>query len=399
MEDKPKVMEEGDDMKSIIIRGPLLSQSGYGNHARQVFRWILNKHPEHEIRVQVLPWGNTSWHVDPEAEGGLVGEIMRRTGEINKKFDVSFQIQLPNEWDHNIAHFNVGISAIVEADKCNVAWVEACNRMSMVIVPSRYCENTLRNTGEVKTPVVVVPESFIPEVLKENPPVDIDFETNFNFLVIGTMTGNNPYNDRKNIFFAVKWLCEEFANDPDVGIIIKTNVGRGTRVDWRQIESVISKLVSEVRKGPYPRVHVVHGTMSNAEVASLYRHRKIKALVSPTRGEGFGLPLLEAAASELPVAVTEHSGHMDFMGLGKFIKFEYDLKQIHESRCDGNIWIQGSKWAEVREDDFKKKLRKFKNSSSTPKEWAIDLAKKLVQTHSPAAIDNEYERKVGHVLG
>ena len=117
-------------MKSVIIRGPLLSQSGYGNHARQVFRWILNKHPHDEIRVQVLPWGNTSWYVDPSAENGLIGEIMNRTGEISKKFDVSFQIQLPNEWDPNIANFNVGISAVVEADKCNPAWIDACNRMS-----------------------------------------------------------------------------------------------------------------------------------------------------------------------------------------------------------------------------------------------------------------------------
>ena len=391
-------MEEGDDMKSIIIRGPLLSQSGYGNHARQIFRWILNKHPNDEVRVQVLPWGNTSWYVDPSAEGGLIGEIMTRTGEINKKYDVSFQIQLPNEWDPNIANFNVGVSAIVEADKCNPAWIDACNRMNTVIVPSNYCESTLRNTGEIRSPIIVIPESFTQEILQENVSLDLDLDTSFNFLVIGTMTGNNPFNDRKNIFFALKWLCEEFASDPDVGIVIKTNVGRGTRMDWRQVESVVSKVVSEVRKGPYPKVHIIHGIMSNSEVAALYRHPKVKALVSPTRGEGFGLPLLEASASGLPVATTGHSGHMDFMSLGKFIKFEYDITQIHESRCDGNIWMQGSKWAEVREADFKKKLRKFKTSYMTPKEWALELSKKLLSTHSPAAIDDEYEKKVGHVL-
>lgn len=385
-------------MKSVIIRGPLLSQSGYGNHARQVFRWILNKHPQDEIRVQVLPWGNTSWYVDPSAENGLIGEIMNRTGEISKKFDVSFQIQLPNEWDPNIANFNVGISAVVEADKCNPAWIDACNRMNTVVVPSSYCENTLRNTGEVRSPIVVIPESFTSEILQENASIDLQLETSFNFLLIGTMTGNNPFNDRKNIFFALKWLCEEFANDPDVGIVVKTNIGRGTRMDWRQIEGVISRAVAEVRKGPYPKVHIVHGVMSNSEVASLYRHPKIKALVSPTRGEGFGLPLLEAAASGLPVATTGHSGHMDFMGLGKFIKFEYDLTQIHETRHDGNIWMQGSKWAEVREQDFKRKLRKFKTSHITPKEWAAELSKKLVVSHSPAAIDEEYEKKVGHVF-
>jgi glycosyltransferase involved in cell wall biosynthesis len=391
-------MEEGDALKSIIVRGPLLSESGYGNHARQVFRWLLNKHPECEIRVQVLPWGNTSWYVNPDSEQGLIGEIMKRTGEINKKYDVSFQIQLPNEWDPNIANFNVGISAVVEADRCNPAWIEACNKMSSVIVPSKFCEVVLRNTGEVKTPIIVVPESFTFETTQDNSKIDVGFDTNFNFLVLGTMTGNNPFNDRKNIFFAIKWLCEEFANDPDVGIVIKTNVGRGTRMDWRHIEGVIGKVVSEVRKGPYPKVHIIHGIMSNSEVSGLYRHPKIKALVSPTRGEGFGLPLLEAAAAGLPIATTGYSGHMDFMNLGKFIKFEHDLVEIHESRADGNIWIKGSRWAEVREQDFKKKLRKFKSSHTVPKEWAEELSAKVRASHSPSAIDEDYERKIGHIL-
>jgi hypothetical protein len=60
--------------------------------------------------------------------------------------------------------------------------------------------------------------------------------------------------------------------------------------------------------------------------------------------------------------------------------------------------MQGSKWAEVREQDFKRKLRKFKTSHITPKEWAAELSKKLVVSHSPAAIDEEYEKKVGHVF-
>ena len=385
-------------MKKVLVRGPLLSESGYGNHARQVFRWLLNKHPELEITVQVLPWGATSWHINPNAENGLIGEIMKRTGDINKKFDISFQIQLPNEWDINLANFNVGISAIVEANRCNPKWIDACNTMNMIVVPSTYCENTLRATGTVSPPIFVIPESFTPEILNEKASIDIDFETSFNFLVVGTITGNNPFNDRKNIFFMIKWLCEEFKNDFDVGIILKTNIGRGTRLDWPSIESMLKKTIDEVRVGPYPKIHIIHGITSNLEIAGLYRHPKIKALVSATRGEGFGLPILEAAASALPVIVTEQSGHMDFMKLGKFTKIEYDMKQIHQSRQDQNIWMTGSNWAEAKEADFKKKVRKFKLSSLVPKDWANDLAKKICQIYNPNKIDDTYEATIGHII-
>ena len=60
--------------------------------------------------------------------------------------------------------------------------------------------------------------------------------------------------------------------------------------------------------------------------------------------------------------------------------------------------MKGSRWAEVRESDFKKKLRKFKLSSAVPKQWADDLASKLKESHSPSAIDEEYEKNLGHIL-
>lgn len=385
-------------MKKVLVRGPLLSESGYGNHARQVFRWLVQKHPELDVKTQVLPWGSTSWSVNPELEGGLIGEIMKRTSNVDSSFDCSFQVQLPNEWDPNLAKFNVGITAVVESDRCNPAWIEACNRMNCVVVPSKFCENTLRATGKITCPVHVIQESFTSEVLDGNGSFDDDFETDFNFLMIGTLTGNNPFNDRKNIFFAIKWLCEEFANDSDVGIILKTNIGRGTRMDWANVQGMIQNVLGEVRKGPYPKVHVIHGIMSNENVAGLYRHPKVKALVAPTRGEGFGLPILEAAASELPVIATSFSGHMDFMKMGRFTQLDYSLQNIHESRIDNTIWMRDTKWAEVKEEDFKKKVRKFRNSPLVPKQWAIDLASKLHESHSPSATNDEYEKKLGEIF-
>ncbi len=384
--------------KRILVRGPLLSESGYGNHARQVFRWLLNKHPDADIKTHILPWGSTSWYVNPDAEGGLVGEIMKRSSDPNQQFDVSFQIQLPNEWSNTAARKNVGITAVVESDKCNPEWINCCNRMDLVVVPSMFCEKTLRDTGNVTTPIVVVPESFTPEVLDSNSKFDISFETKFNFLLVGTLTGNNPFNDRKNMFFALKWLCDEFSNDPDVGVIIKTSIGRGTRLDWANVENALKSAIKEVRKGPFPKIHIIHGITSNSEIAGLYRHPTVKALVAPTRGEGFGLPILEAAASGLPVIATEHTGHMDFMGKGKFIRLEYDMAPIHQTRVDNSIWMPGTKWAEVREADFKKKVRKFKSSPDNPRQWASDLSEVLVKSHSPQAIDDFYENAIGDIL-
>ena len=126
---------------NVLIRGPLLTQSGYGVHSRQVFRWLLSKGVN--VNAQTTPWGITPWYLNKDSLDGLVGEIMSRTGAPIAPLDISFQIQLPDEWDPNVAKINVGITALVETTFCNPDWIQACNKMDAVIVPTNFCKQTL----------------------------------------------------------------------------------------------------------------------------------------------------------------------------------------------------------------------------------------------------------------
>lgn len=390
-------------MKRVIVRGPALTQSGYGVHCRQVISWLFSK-PNVNVKFQALPWGETPWIVDKNRHDGLIDKIIKNTVDIvvkpQEKYDVSFQLQLPNEWDTSIAKYNIGMTAAVETDVCNPAWIDNCNKMDLVIVPSKHAAFTLTKHAHLKTPVVVVPESFSDEILKssEELPKLPNFSTDFNFLVFGQITGDNPHNDRKNIFFTVKWLCELFKDDKDVGIVIKTNIGRNTLIDKNRTIQILKALVKECRKGDFPRIHLLHGDMSDADVASLYRHPQIKGLVALTRGEGYGLPILEAAASGLPVIATGWSGHMDFLSHGKFINISYVLKQVHPSRVDGRIFLSNMKWAEIIEDDVKKKILKFRNAHSTPKDWAIELQSAIKQKYSSTAVGSIYDEITKDIL-
>ena len=140
--------------KTVLFRAPALSLSGYGTHARQIFRWLKDR--DIDLTVDLTPWGITSWHVNPDAEGGLIGEIMKRTGNPKKTPDVTISLQLPNEWQPVSGATNVGMSAIVETDRCLPAWVDACNRMDRVIVPSRFSESVLRASGKLTVDTRVV---------------------------------------------------------------------------------------------------------------------------------------------------------------------------------------------------------------------------------------------------
>ena len=157
-------------------------------------------------------------------------------------------------------------------------------------------------------------------------------------------------------------------------------------------------IISEVRVGKYPKIYLLHGNLHSGEIASLYKHEKVKCLLSLTRGEGFGLPLLEASACELPVIATNWSAHLDFLNCGKFIPIDYNLIKIPPERQDGRIFIEGTRWADPSEQDFKKKVVKFRNKYLLPQQWAKDLSKQVKERFSSAAIMNIYDEVVGKIL-
>ena len=137
--------------------------------------------------------------------------------------------------------------------------------------------------------------------------------------------------------------------------------------------------------------------MKDDEVSSFLRSDKINVMVSFTRGEGYGLPLIEAAASGIPVMATEWSGHLDFLKKIKYSSFDYDLKEIDESRID-QIFIKGSQWANPKEEDVIKKLKKIRKSYDIPKGWAKDGMNVIQDSFNQSKVFKIYDKFLNDIL-
>ena len=343
-------------MTHVHIKGPLLSISGYGVHARQICRWAFN-HDFH-VTTDITPWGKTPWYTDRNECDGLIDKIMEASSPLTSKPDYSFQIMLPNEWSPSLAKKNFGVSAIVESDKCNPDWITACQRMDRVIVPSEFSKTCLVNTGLKSNRVTVIPESYMDSCLDEPVPLEASFETDNNYLVFGQISGD-WITDRKNTGVTLAILCDILKDDPNVGIILKTNHGGNSSVDRHITQAKLKNILKQVRKGPFPKVYLLHGYLNEKEVSSLYKHPKVKGLISLTHGEGFGLPLLEAAACGLPVCATNWSAHTEFLNLGDWTKVPGRIEPIPQNKPDSNIWMVGSHWANIDIPSTKKTLEEF----------------------------------------
>jgi len=384
-----------------LVRGPLLSQSGYGEHSRQVFQFCETQ-KDWNLTTQILNWGITPWCINSDIENGLYGRVMSKSGPVNQKFDITFQIQLPNEWDENLGNYNVGITAGVETDRCDREWATTHReKMNLVIVPSSHTRSAFiaSGTGNEKTPIKIVPEAYFADILNEptSDPIS-DVTTSRNFLIVGTLTSDDPTSDRKNLVATIKWFLETFQKNDDVGLIVKTTKGRETTIDRELVRKLLRSIKQGVQNSSPPKVYMLHGSMTRQEMTNLYKSPKLCGLLSATRGEGFGLPMLEAAVAGLPIVATDWSAHTEFLSGDSFLRVKYSLSQIPDSRVDKIIFVQGAKWAEVREGNFKRKIKKCLRDNLSLREAAKTLSQKIANTHSLKVIFECYKRVLSDFL-
>jgi len=347
-------------------------------------------------------WGHCSWLINTDLHGGLIGQIMHHSRPIEKgqNFDVSFQVQLPNEWDPNLAKKNIGVSAFVETDRCNPEWINHCNKMSRVIVPSTFTKNVAVRSGKLSTQIDVVPEWYNHSIIKKSACDKIaksdkryKFNTRFNIMIMGLLTSMNTNDDRKNLVNTIKWIIETFSGNKDVGIVLKTGLGRDTVQDKLICEANIRKIVDEFRKSSlFPKIHFLHGHMQPNELGALYTSSGIKVFASATRGEGYGLPIIDAAAAGIPIIATGWSGHFEFLDRDLVSCVDYKLNEIAKSRVDNSIFLDGFRWAEPDRDSFCNALTDIYENYKIAKGKANKLKKKIVPGFHKENIKKLYDK-------
>jgi len=388
--------------KKIIVHGPVLTRSGYGEQARFALRALREHQHMYDIYVHPINWGKTSWIQDDTAEHAWIDSLCIKTRDYEQaphtgaQYDISLQITIPNEFQ-NMAPINIGYTAGIETTKAAPVWLEACNHMDKIIVVSNHSKEVFMNTVYKATQ----PETGQEVTLKSETPISVvnypvrakkpeeDFELNldydFNFLAIA------QFGTRKNLPNTIAWFMQEF-KDEEVGLVLKTSTAKNCLMDKNYTEMNI-KQIMENFKDSKCKVYLLHGNMSEEELSALYQHEKIKAFVTIAHGEGYGLPIFEAAYYGLPVIAPGWSGQNDFLyaplkdkKTGKvktrplFSRVEFTLGPVQKDALWEGVIENGSMWCYPEESSFKEQMRNVKESYSKAKNRAKKL-KKYVTTN------------------
>lgn len=356
----------------MLIQAPVETRSGYGAHARDLIKSLIRM-DKFDIKIIGLRWGDCpmdALDLTNEEDKGINDRIHRGQLTFPSQPDVNVEIRVPNEFQ-KVGKYNIGITAGMETTLVSPDWIEGCNRMDLIIVPSEHSKRTFINSkwdkmqdapngqkqkvGEIKLekPVEVLFEGADELVYKvtKNIPTELNetldsIKESFGFLYVGHWLRGALGEDRKDTGMLVKVFLETFKNKKNPpALIMKTSSATFSIMDrddiLNRIESV-KKTIDGVTK--FPPIYVLHGDLTDEEMNGLYNHPKVKASVSFTKGEGFGRPLLEATFADKLVVVSNWSGHIDFLDSKLSVLLPGKLKPVHESSVWDKVILKESQW-------------------------------------------------------
>ena len=354
---------------TFYISAPFDTYSGYGARSRDLIKAIIEL-DKYDIKLISQRWGTTPWgFIKSNPEWEFLTKYLYERPQLTEQPDIWMQVTVPNEFQP-VGKFNIGCTAGMETTLVDGSWVEGVNRMDLTLVSSEHSKQTFLNSvfqkaqnnqviGEVKVekPIEVLFEGVdtnIYKVIDLLPKNDLYNSINsipesFAYLFVGHWMQGALGHDRKNVGLTIKYFFDAFKNQKSApALILKVSTGRNSYMSREAILDRINIIKSTYKNDTLPNVYILNGGLSDVEMNELYNHPKVKAMVSFTKGEGYGRPLSEFGLSKKPIIASGWSGHLDFLNPINTILLPGYLENVDASAA--NQWLRNdTQWFQVSE--------------------------------------------------
>ena len=355
----------------ILVTAPVQTRSGYGNHARDICRALIES-DKYEVAIQSVPWGSTPLNAldsnDPSHKE--IEKRILRQPQLPKQPEVHLHIVIPNEFKQ-FGQKNIGMTAGIESTVPPAAWIDGCNRMDKVIFTSEFSKkgftdikfdkldkNTKQKVGEVRLerPSEVLFEGADANVYKEINQFSDRMKNEFSkinedfcFLFVGHWLQGNLGEDRKDIGMMIKTFLltfKDMKNPP--ALVLKTSGASFSVMDRVDMKKKVNQIKDTVKADKLPNIYLIHGDLTDEEMNEMYNHPKVKAHLTFTHGEGFGRPLLEASFSGKPIIAPISTGQADFLDREYTVEIPHVMTKVAPNAFPKEYVTPDSQWSTVK---------------------------------------------------
>ena len=355
----------------ILVTAPVQTRSGYGNHARDICRALIES-DKYEVAIQSVPWGSTPLNaLDPnDPSHKEIEKRILRQPQLPKQPEVHLHIVIPNEFKQ-FGQKNIGMTAGIESTVPPAAWIDGCNRMDKVIFTSecskkgftdikfdKLDKNTKQKVGEVRLerPSEVLFEGADTNVYKETNQFSDRMKNEFSkinedfcFLFVGHWLQGNLGEDRKDIGMMIKTFLltfKDMKNPP--ALVLKTSGASFSVMDRVDMKKKVNQIKDTVKADKLPNIYLIHGDLTDEEMNEMYNHPKVKAHLTFTHGEGFGRPLLEASFSGKPIIAPISTGQADFLDREYTVEIPHVMTKVAPNAFPKEYVTPDSQWSTVK---------------------------------------------------
>jgi glycosyltransferase involved in cell wall biosynthesis len=181
-------------------------------------------------------------------------------------------------------------------------WVQRARDVDEFWLPSEYVRQVYLASGVPAEKVFVVPNGIDPEKFQPSAaPLKLATQKKFKFLFVGGTIG------RKGPDLLLKAYLQNFTAADDVCLVIKDFGGNSVYTG----QTFEAQIRAAQALPDAPEILYLNAELPPEQLPGLYT--ACDCLVMPYRGEGFGLPALEAMACGLPLIVTAGGATDDFV--------------------------------------------------------------------------------------
>lgn len=254
-------------------------------------------------------------------------------------------------------------------------WVEPLrDRVDEVWAPSEFVKRVYERSGIPGDKIHVIPWGVAPDVYTPTAtPRLLPTEKQFRFLFVGGSIA------RKGIDWLLSAFSQEFRRDEDVCLVIK-DLGTTTFYRYGNFREQVHQIANDPNA---PEIVYLEQNMTEGQLASLYT--ACDCLAAPYRGEGFGLPILEAMACGLAPIVPRGGASDDFVDENNaYLVDAQEVECTHDWRLTG-IPTELS----IRVDDLRASMRRaFEDRKDTRSRGkrASDAVRKQYTWHRTAEL-------------
>jgi len=290
---------EVEEDHSYTVNGKAVKNCDAGGYALMNRRFMLGLEKKGvNVHYEMLP---SMPDMDPATMSNLKRLVSNRVPSDTPKI---YGMTAPLHYDW--ARYKM-LFTMMETRRLHKDYAIRCNCADEVIVPSRWCRDVFAESG-VKKPMTVVPLGVDTKQFK--PGVEpIAFSKNLKPFVFLSVFG---WSLRKGYDVLLKAFFEEFTGDDPVSLVLSTRYFGSTDESKKQvIRDEIAKIRSMTSNKNQPHLVFFGDVLSDEMMPRLFAAADCYVLIS--RGEGFGLPYIQAGACGLPVIASRYSGQTDFL--------------------------------------------------------------------------------------